>query len=215
MPDAMNIDAPAECSLWTAKHFMPCAIPAPMGDVSLAGTLSPYTYTTTTGGGLLTDKNGVVIPIASMAITQTNRPDAALASVGKFSRSGRTAELDVVGTKPLIIAAWGPISIVGTIDAGTHRGGRTGGGSDPATLCVGTQAANAGHDEVDTGGGSGGGGGGAFHGGGGMGGPGDTAGQNAGGGGGGNRHLPDVRPRRLFRRCERQGRSRSEGDGSL
>src|SRR4051812_22134637 len=50
--DAVIIDAPADCTLWTAKHFMPCAIPAPMGDVSLEASLSPYTYTTTTGGGV-------------------------------------------------------------------------------------------------------------------------------------------------------------------
>jgi hypothetical protein len=184
--DAFIIDAPPSCMQWAAKHFDACAIPAPMGDLTLVSTLSPYTYTTTNAGGVLTDKNGATIAAASASIMQTGGPAAALLSVGSLTINDG-AQLNVVGTKPLIIAAWTGMQISGTIDAGSHRGAsaRTGAGSGPSTLCTGNAAAIDGTNEATTGGGSGGGGGGGFRGQGGMGGPGDTGGENAGGGGGG------------------------------
>ena len=180
--DAFLIDAPPDCMQWSAKHFNACAIPAPLGDVTLTAALSPYQYATTNAGGALTDKNGAAVSIASMQLTPTTGPAVALMSVRNFTVDSG-AQLRIIGSKPLIIAAWGTMQIAGTIDAGSHRGVRAGGGSGPSQ-CTGAPAASPGVDESTTGGGSGGGGGGAFRGHGGTGGPGDTGGQNGGGAGG-------------------------------
>jgi hypothetical protein len=85
----------------------------------------------------------------------------------------------VVGAKPLVIAVWSTATIDGTIDAGSHRGVRTGGGAQPTT-CEPT-APTAGMVALVTGG-SGGGGGGAFQGNGGDGGTGDLGGTPTTGG---------------------------------
>jgi hypothetical protein len=189
-PDVHVIDAPPECSQWSAKHFTPCAIPAPLGDLTLDAAHSPYTYTTTNGE--LTDNANTVIPLATITLPQTDGVTAILVAVnGLTIDSG--AELDVIGDKSFVVAAWGSMAIAGTIDAGSYRSpARTGAGGGAPLLCVDAAAAQPGVDEADTGGGSGGGGGGGFRGAGGMGGPGDTGGQNAGGAGGGAVSFPMI-----------------------
>jgi hypothetical protein len=90
--------------------------------------------------------------------------------------------LRAIGARPLLIASWSTIVIVGTLDAGSSTADkRIGAGANP-TLCNALRAA-AGDDETTNGGGSGGGGGGAFAGNGGKGGPGDDL-ENPGGIGG-------------------------------
>jgi hypothetical protein len=169
------------CESWQARHFMPCAIPPPMGGLTLTQANSPYKYVTSTGA--LTDKNGTVA-VASTVITQTDSSMAALISVDSLTvETG--ALLSVTGDKPLIVASWGPIAIDGTIDVGSHVAGTVvGAGGGAAAYCTGAQLAGKGADDADGGGGSGGGGGGGFRGGGGAGGAGDSNRQNAGGPGG-------------------------------
>src|SRR5690349_858831 len=96
-----EVDAPL-CESWSARHFMPCAIPPPMGGLTLTQANSPYKYVTTSGA--LTDKNGAVA-VASTVITQTDSSMAALLSVDSLTvETG--ASLAVTGDKPLIIASW-------------------------------------------------------------------------------------------------------------
>jgi hypothetical protein len=180
LQDDSMIDAPL-CESWSARHFVPCAIPPPMGGLTLTMADSPYTYSTTTG--VLSDNNGPV-DVADTDITQTGGTMAALISVSSLTvETG--ALLNVVGNKPLIVASWGPIAIDGTIDAGSHRAtAAIGAGGGAVAFCTGLQQAGVGLEDVDGGGGSGGGGGGGFRGAGGTGGAGDSNNQNAGGVGG-------------------------------
>ncbi len=175
-----ELDA-ALCESWQARHFTPCAIPPPMGGLTLTQANSPYKLVTTSG--VLTDKNGAVA-VASDVIMQADSSMALLISVDSLTvETG--ALLSVTGDKPLIVASWGPIAIDGTIDAGSHVNGNViGAGGGAAAYCTGAQLAVKGTDETTTGGGSGGGGGGGFRGAGGAGGAGDSGRQNAGGAGG-------------------------------
>jgi hypothetical protein len=183
--DVPNIDVPSNvCMGWTPHFFDPCMIPAPLGDLHLTTAGGPYTYDTSSNGGVLLDNSSAQVGVANTTVIESAEVTAALISVGMFEIDA-TVELHVIGSKPLIVAAWGPIRIAGTVDAGSYTTAatnpvQTGAGSNPTTCA----AAQAGHDETTPGGGSGGGGGGGFQGVGGMGGPGDTGGENPGGAGG-------------------------------
>lgn len=158
----------ALCASWLSTHFDPCALPSPTGDIQLTTTGSPYTFDTTSGGGTLVDKGGQPVAVTSIDVTQASGLHAALWTMNDFTIDGSVA-LHVVGSKPLIVASWGSIEVSGTIDAGSHAGGRTGAGANP-TSC-GTHAAMAGGDGAS---GNGGGGGGGNQGNGGAGGMGDA-----------------------------------------
>jgi hypothetical protein len=171
--DVRPLDAPATCSAWQPHLFVPCAIPAPSGDLHLTTTGSPYTYDTSSGGGTLRDSGGAAIAVATTTIDQPD-PDGAvttaLISVTSFTLDPN-AQLWVIGGKPLIVASWSTIDVGGTIDAGSHVGGRVGAGKGPpACAAHGPGVGEAGNAT----GGSGGGGGGAFRGAGGHGGDGDS-----------------------------------------
>jgi hypothetical protein len=182
--DSLIIDAPPICTTWHPQFFDACRIPSPNGDLHLTVANSPYKIDTTTGpdnSATVTDKNNTVIDVAGMLWPQTNGPDTALLSVNAFQVDAGV-EVDVTGSKPLIIAAWSMTAIDGTIDAGSHTATpRPGPGANP--VACGDGHATVGQDAVATGG-SGGGGGGAFRGNGGHGSTGDSPPAAPGGPGG-------------------------------
>jgi hypothetical protein len=182
--DSLIIDAPPICTTWHPQFFDPCRIPSPNGDLHLVVANSPYKINTTTGpdnSATVTDKNNTVIDVAGMLWPQTSGPDAALLSVDHF-QIDNGVEVDVTGSKPLMIAAWSAMTIDGTIDAGSHTATpRPGPGANPTACSDGH--ATVGQDAVATGG-SGGGGGGAFRGNGGHGSTGDSPPGPLGGPGG-------------------------------
>lgn len=186
-------DAPAElCLSWTPRHFTPCDVGAPMPGPDLASPQAPYTYDTTTLGGVLTDKDGVVVLSSPVVVTQPDATEVAVLNVEELVVPAGVT-IRVVGPKPLLVASWSTIEIAGTLDAGSttaevdntnnaHIDGpvRTGAGANPAGC--GAAVGNAGAAGVSSGG-SGGGGGGALRGGGGGGAIGDTSMRPGGPGG--------------------------------
>jgi hypothetical protein len=169
--DIDAVDAPAICTTWIARHFVPCAIPSPSpNDVVLAA--GEYSYDTTTA--TLKAIDGPAIEHASMVLVQEGGIEARLISVPRFEvQAGAT--LTVIGNMPLIVASWNDIVIAGVVDAGSS--------SDPATFRVGAGARigpcnlatpGTGAGDLAGQGGSGGGGGGGFAGMGGSGGIGDS-----------------------------------------
>jgi len=159
-------DAPFDCTVWPAPaHFDPCAIPPPGGalDLSMPGT---YRYDTTTKTLTAPDGGTSQPPHQVVAGAQLISIDAL--------QIGASASLRVVGDKPLIVAAWSRIDVVGTLDA-SSAGGALGAGANGAGCATATAGGNAS-------GGGGGGGGGGFQGMGGSGGKGN--GTTAGGLGG-------------------------------
>jgi len=177
-PDAPSdplIDA-AVCSTWTARHFDPCSLPPPSQPLDLTGD---WTFDTDTG--MLAPATGTPIMPSGTSVDQ-----GYIVSI-----EGLTIEangtLTVIGSKPLIVAAWEQIAIAGKLDAGSTPS-RTGAGGNPAS-CMG--GAKQGATGVSTGG-SGGGGGGAFAGNGGHGGTGDNPQGPLGGAGGAARASPTT-----------------------
>jgi hypothetical protein len=159
--------------------------------VTLGAALEPYTYDTTVAGGVLKDKNQVVIASSTVTATQAGGPEVAVFNVESFVLEAG-AHLFVIGDKPLVIASWDRIEIAGILDAGSTTGEldvtlrvdgstRIGAGANPAVGCE-TAFGSPGGNAVSSGG-SGGGGGGAFSGNGGRGGIGDTSMQPGGPGG--------------------------------
>ncbi len=185
-----STDAP-RCAGWMPAHLDACAVGDPAPALTLTAALAPYTYDTTVAGGVLTDRSGTIVMTSDVIAEQSNGPTLAVLNVEGFTlESG--APLFVIGSKPLVIAAWSQISIAGTIDAGsttneidavTHTDGpqRVGAGANPSALCATSNGAS-GTNAVSSGG-SGGGGGGALSGNGGNGGVGDTTMQPGGPGG--------------------------------
>jgi hypothetical protein len=185
--DAVLIDAPPVCASWHPVHFMPCLIGSPMPGLTLTMTASPYKYDTTTDGGVLTDKDGTVVVTSPLTIQQTDNSYVAVLSVATFTVGPNTL-VNVVGPKPLLVASWGMLDVMGEIDVGSHTTE-----TDPTnhiqqttTFGAGAQSASCALPSSSTGptlatagqiavlsGGSGGGGGGAFHGNGGDGAVGD------------------------------------------
>lgn len=166
-PDTMRFD----CTQWTPapQHFQPCDIVQPTGALTLD---QPIVYTLDTGTGEVTPAGGAAIPVATEMIASGRllSVDALTIATG--------ATLRVVGTAPLIVAAWTTIEITGDIDAGSTQL-EQGAGSNP-TECE-LRLATPGTTNNDGGGGAGGGG---FQGTGGAGGRGDLAAATGGPGGG-------------------------------
>lgn len=181
--DAPLLDAPEICTTWNARHFTPCAIPAPGPAVTLPAG-STITYDTDLPGFV---EDPPADPPA-LALAQGGA-EAVLISVESLTIPAGTT-LRAIGARPLVIASWSTISIDGVLDVGSSTAdGRIGAGANP-TIC-GVGRAQAGDDETTTGGGSGGGGGGAFGGNGGKGGPGDGL-ENPGGNGGQKTTIPTI-----------------------
>lgn len=183
-----SVDAPptdaAGCSAWNARAFDPCAIPGPGAAVSIPAAQT-VTYDTDIPGFV----GGAATNPPTVVISQGGTPAVVIAVDTFFLSAGAT--MNVIGTRPLIIAAWGTIDVQGTLDVGSRRSAsRVGAGANPA-VCAAT-VAQAGDDETTTGGGSGGGGGGGFQGAGGIGGPGDSNRENPGGTGGGAVGTPAI-----------------------
>src|SRR5262249_44427415 len=107
-------DSGMACAQWHAHHFDACKIPQPTGDITLAGAPSPLVFDTTTE--TLKDNTGTVIPIVAGDYHQTDGVVACVWSMQKFSLDA-AIELDVIGDKPLIIAAWDTMAIRGRVDA--------------------------------------------------------------------------------------------------
>jgi hypothetical protein len=162
-PNAGKCVGAESCDLaWTSKYFDPCTLPAPLGDVHLVASGSPYVWIDT---GLLTT-DGIQIPVATGVLDQPDGP-ATIAAVGTFTIDA-TTQLFVLTSRPLVLAASGDIQIAGLVNA-SSAATYLGAGANPA-VC---RPAIAGGDGIPSGG-SGGGGGGGFQGAGGTGGTGDT-----------------------------------------
>jgi hypothetical protein len=169
MGDAMGPpDARPPCQDWPRpRHFDPCAIPAPSPALVL-DLSGDYTYDTDTG--TLRAPGGATINHAQ-AIVPGN-PEVRLVSVDGFV-VGPNARLRATGDRPLLVASWSDITVVGVIDVSSSRTSR-GAGAHTGDCNV------AAPGEQDNNGGGGGGGGG-------LGGDGGDGGQGAGGGSGGSK----------------------------
>lgn len=168
--DTVDGTTPFDCHQWTPlpMHFDPCMIPVPSGDLILS-TAGTYRYDTTTG--TLTAPGGGTSQPPHLIVR-----GAQLISVSSFQLAA-TANLRVVGDKPLIVASWSSIDVSGVIDL-TSNLTELGAGANPVEC--GSHAAIAG---TSNSGGGGGGGGGGFQGTGGTGGKGNNT--TVGGLGGG------------------------------
>lgn len=189
-PDA---DISVLCTTWNAEHFGACGLATPGSPLDLDESHSPYVYDTTVSGGQLRDNTNTVIYESTVSLTQMDQSMVALANIEGF-RLRANAVLNVIGTKPLLIASWSTITIDGTIDAGSHATEtdananiwsttRVGAG---ANVDCGARSGGIGTNALSSGG-SGGGGGGALNGSGGGGAGGDQCANNcprAGGAGG-------------------------------
>ena len=155
----LDRSSPAGCETWMPRHFMPCALPAPLGDLRLS---SGYVYDTDHGAFL----GGPKLDHASVVTAQPDGTPARVISVGSFAIDGGV-RLRVIGSLPLIVASWSDIAIGGVIEVDSTLGALSGAGANPAACSTG--APQAGEPGVASRG-SGGGGGGAFGGAGGKGG---------------------------------------------
>ena len=162
-------DAPHACTSWRARHFDPCAIPAPSPALALtaAGT---YTFDTATGT--------LAGPGVSAAPANQVTPSGLLISIDALT-VGDGATLRVIGPVPLVVASWEQIRIDagGVVDASSTALAAGAGAGAGAAGCA---AREAGAGTANTGGGSGGGGGGY----GGAGGFGGNSNNRPGGAGG-------------------------------
>ena len=113
VPDALSTDAPLGCEAWQAKHFTPCALPAPMGDLQMIESMSTYNWDTSSG--VLKAKAGKVVPVATMIVQQTGGPELLVASVNNLTIDPQVT-LSIAGSRPLVFAVWGTAKIGGTID---------------------------------------------------------------------------------------------------
>jgi hypothetical protein len=162
--DTQDIDAPATCTTWNARHFQACAIPAPGGDLVLDASLADYTWDTNTG--VLKGKMNMTVAVTTMVLQQTGGPEVLLASVNNFTVSD-DANISVTGNRPLVIAVWENAVIDGDINASASLAGTGPGGANTVTTeCPASAVGNPGTTTTP----SHGGGGGAFQGAGGIGG---------------------------------------------
>ncbi len=166
-----GVDTAPLCTTWTAEHFAPCALPAPLGNLNLTQVQSGFTWDTDTG--VLKGKMNQTIAVTTMVLSQSGGPDVLLASVDNLIVDA-AANLDVIGARPLLIAVNGTAQIDGdiTVNASFTSPG-PGGAVTVTTECPAGQTGNAGTAATP----STGGGGGGFQGNGGRGG-------SAGGGAG-------------------------------
>lgn len=172
--ECLEGSAPADCGTWMPRHFVPCALPAPLGPIALGGSAG-YIYDTDRGLFVGTGD----IPHTSIVLPQADGTSARIMSVMGFTLEGG-ARLRVVGSLPLIVASWSDITVNGTIDVSSALGDVRGAGAGGKGC-----DAKQGDAGIITGG-SGGGGGGGFGSMGGAGGSGDReqAPGRAGGAGG-------------------------------
>lgn len=176
--------APVDCGSWSPRHFTPCALPAPLGPLRLAG--GNFLYDTDRGEFIGTPD----VPHTSIVLPQPDGTSARIISAAGFSLEGDVT-LRVVGSHPLIIASWSDLTVTGTIDVSSATGDLRGAGSG-GPACDG----KAGEPGAATLGGGGGGGGG-FAGAGGAGALGDRdqGVGRAGGAGGAAISLPTANVR--------------------
>ncbi len=143
------------CTTWNARHVEPCALPAPIGDLSLTDALSGFSWDTDTGE--LKGKMGTVILVTTMTMTQADGPDVLLASVNDLTMEAG-ATLTVTGDRALLIAVNGTAQIDGDITANAVLGTAGPGGSGFTTdLCPSEQTGNPGTAGTPATGGGGGG----------------------------------------------------------
>lgn len=189
--DGPSIDAPADCRAWQPRHFDPCEVGAPGETPTFEAGV--YRYDTTDRGGRLQDPTGAIVASSDLVIRQSDGTEVALWNVGSLIVP-ETVVIEVIGSKPLLVASWSEVSIDGRLDAGSvtaeldpagHVDGtvRLGGGAGVG--CEGRARGNQGVNAMSSGG-SGGGGGGAFEGNGGSGGAADNNPAISGGLGGAN-----------------------------
>ncbi len=112
--DATEIDAAPLCTTWQPRHFDPCGLPMPLGDLDLTTALSGFSWDTSKP--VLKGKMNTVIDVATMVMTQQDGPEVLVASVENFTLEAG-ATLDLTGDRALLIAVWGTATIDGTIDA--------------------------------------------------------------------------------------------------
>lgn len=195
VPDA----APDVCMMWDPEHFDPCMVGGPQDPPAFDGAASPYTYDTTTDGGVLRDKNGLVLATSNVVITQSDSSQVALWNLSSLTLP-QNIVINIIGTKPLIIASWSTMQIDGVLDAGSHTDEVDAAAGIDSTVQLGAGASSAncaqlaggpGADGVSTGG-SGGGGGAGFYGTGATGSIGDAGSGNTAGGSGGAALTPTV-----------------------
>lgn len=155
------------CAGWTPRHFDPCVIPQPIGPLALT---TPGMYTFDTTDGSLTDP-ALMVSLPPSTIVTAGR----VLSVDSLE-VGPTTILRVVGTRPLVVAAWTTIAVSGTIDASSAPTS-PGAGSNPAGCA--THAALPGQNNIN---GAGAGGGGGFAAAGGKGGDCNNGGNGGSGG---------------------------------
>ncbi len=166
--------AASKCEDWNPQHFAPCDLPAPTLELRITAAGSPWTFNTVSGK--LTDKDSAETEPPSLVVTQSG--GVALLVISATNVVVETnANLRVLGSRPLLIAAFAAIDVSGTIDVSSDKDGDPGAGSDP-DACSGN-GSTAGEDGQ---GGTGGGGGGGFRGNGGPGGDGDSNGTLRAGG---------------------------------
>ena len=193
-PPAPPDTAPPSCRAWHPRALDPCTLGVPLPAIEL--TAGAYTYDTTTAGGKLFDDHGRTVVESPLAIEQAGGAAVAVLSIDALAIDAG-ATLRVIGTKPLVIAAWSTIAIDGVVDASSHLGVtdeaahiaqniQVGAGANAA--CTGTTGQ---HGADARGVGSGGGGGGALQG---LGGdaPASGAPEVAGGAGGAAIALPAI-----------------------
>ncbi len=205
-PDAdLGPDAYAACTDWTdaPTYFNPCAIPPPGASLALD---APGTYVYDTSDGSLVDPSGESIFHTNHVLSDEDG-EIMLVSTRRVEIAAGTT-LRAVGSRPLILVAWGPIVVDGTIDVSSTRAG-PGAGASPANLCE--NSAGGMGIQYDEGGGGGAGGG--FNG---QGGQGGRGGETVGGLGlGGNAGLGLSLPDRVRGGCRGgRGGAGDRGDGS-
>lgn len=156
LPDgggSATVDAtPFTCDMWKAKHFNPCTIPPPGGDLALSVGQSGYTLDT--ASGTLKGKMGVIIPTTTMVVSQALGPDVMLVSVRNFNVAVG-ASLTINGARPAVFAVWGTATITGTIDASATLG-TPGPGGDSMNDCGSSTGNNGTNIQPSQGGGGGG-----------------------------------------------------------
>jgi hypothetical protein len=155
--DTFVTDAPAACVQWKPHFFSPCEIGSPNGPITLTSGI--YTYNTTLG--TLVDASSNAIAHSTFTVDQGGTPAWGMNVTNLVVESNAT--LRVIGTKPLIVAAWGTIEIDGTIDVSSPTPATTGqtpsnggAGADPAACAMSTGGDGT-YNQNAAGGGRGGG----------------------------------------------------------
>lgn len=141
----MPIDAMG-CQGWTydPEHFDPCTVIQPTANLIL--NAGDYTYNTDDGSLM----GATAPPTEVLALV----PEVRLIAINRLEiQSGAT--LRVIGSRPLLIAAWEQISVSGTIDVSSSLGA-PGAGSNPMDCNASAPGAGT---QGEAGGGGGGGGG--------------------------------------------------------